>query len=173
MCRPCTHRACLYGDNQIYLFFAVMVQPNCCQRISSSIRNGQLLCPGEEIVLTCEIRNELFFRWRNYDYIGGQNGAIKFAFIDEIGTTHRSLDYNTTFANLTRNDFLVNESLVFESELHLTTRADVSSTSVICVSTKSSTFTLRLRGTIIINVQFCITVRLEIFKGSNFRCFCG
>ena len=129
-----------------------MVQPNRCQRISSSIRNGQLLCPGEEIVLTCEITNAPLFAWRNYDYIGGQYGRIAFLFLDDIGTTRRSLDYNTTFANITRNDYFVNRSLVFEFELHLTTRADVKSTSVICLNIKSSTFTVRLRGTILINM---------------------
>ena len=115
-------------------------------------------------MLTCEITgdNVINFWWKNYDYIGGQyNGVIGFSAADYIGTIRRSFDYNTTFANLTRNDYFVNGSLVFKFELHLTTRADVGSTSVICENFRNkNNFTLRVRGT-------------KKLKINNYICMCN
>ena len=85
--------------------------------ISSLTKSGQLLCPGDEIVLTCETSGSNTLTWANFPIIGGLYGQLVFFASDDPGTTRNSTLYDTTVAKLTSN-FLENNTRELKSELH-------------------------------------------------------
>ena len=140
------HASC--HNNKYYVFFLSVIVPQChCQRISSSIRSGQPVCPGDEIVLICKMSDSATLTWTNLDYIGQTDKDLKFVHLNDEGHTLYGATYATTVAKLTRN-ILYNNIRVLESELRITIRSDVDSTSVGCVHFNGTidSFTLRLLG---------------------------
>ena len=136
--------------NNIIFYHACTVVPSYPQihgrsMAIGSIRNGQLLCPGQEIVLTCEITGSRNLTWKNSEYIGRVNDSLQFSVLNNTGTSLRSSVHNTTFAVLT-SKLLQNKVHQMVSELHIINRADVASTSVSCVDGKGTTNSFSLRS---------------------------
>lgn len=99
-------------------------------------------------MLTCITRNSLAIAWRNSDYIGRVNTEIQFGELNTPGDMQSSvINSTTTVARLITNR-LENNIRVLESQLEITIRADVTSTSIICVhdTGNEDSFTLRLLG---------------------------
>ena len=105
--------------------------PCSCQEISA-LGIEESLCPGESIILTCETRGSSTIAWRSTDYIGDMSDQLEFSRFSSTGVPNNSPVYNTTTAILTANRE-DNGVRVLISQLHITVRSDVSSTSVICV----------------------------------------
>lgn len=122
-----------------------MVLPSHCARISSSIENGQELCPGNEITLTCETSRSYYQTWMNSEYIGEQD--LMFTVFDDLGTTHHSTEHSTTVAELTYVNPL-KYIYAMKSDLRITVGADIASTSVSCVGDNETmdSFSLRSLG---------------------------
>ena len=101
-------------------YYTVTLVPSHPQIHGSSITNGQQLCPGQEIVLTCEVTRSLYLTWMNSEYIGGAGDSLRFSVINNTETTLlRSSVYNTTFAVLT-SKLLQHGVYQIVSELHIT-----------------------------------------------------
>lgn len=104
----------------------------------------QSLCPGDVITLTCQTQGSPLIAWRSIDYVSTAIGnQLEFDEFEDIGTTRPSLAYSTTIAELTNISRIPVLELV--SQLRITIRSDVTSSSVICVHNNGNTDTITLR----------------------------
>ena len=100
-------------------------------------------------MLTCTTRNSATVVWRNSDYIASLNNEIQFGDLDIEGAVQSSVINNaTTVATLISNRLESGNVRVLESQLEITIRADVPSTTVVCVHDNGgeNTFILRSLG---------------------------
>lgn len=136
-----------YSISDYHLF--VVTIPSClCQEISSPFVDGQALCPGTQITLTCVTRGATLISWRSIDYISRVTSSqLEFGDFDSEGTVQHSSVYNTTIARLT-NKSTENGVLILVSELKITIRPEVASFSIFCLhdNTNENNITLRLLG---------------------------
>lgn len=135
-----------------------------CQQItvSDSSVDVQSLCPGDEIILTCETQGSPLIAWRSIDYIGRAMGnQLEFDEFDTTGTPKPSSVYNTTAAELASASRVPGSNeLILVSQLHITIRADVTSSTVTCVDSNENpdTITLHLLGMLLyVNTHNFIT----------------
>ena len=117
--------------------------PCSCQEISA-LGIEESLCPGERIILTCETRGSSTIAWRSMDYIGDMSDQLEFSRFSSTEVPNNSPVYNTTTAILTANRE-DNGVRVLISQLHITVRSDVSSTSAICVHDNGNEAMITLR----------------------------
>lgn len=141
----------MYSCMHLYheCFFVVTISSSSCQVISSKLPDVESLCPETEIILTCLTRGSPLIIWRSMDYIGGAN-VIDFNELNTPGEEKRSSVYSSTVATLT-NISMDNTERILISQLRITIRSDVASTSVICVHNNGSTdkIVLNLLGMIV------------------------
>ena len=124
----------------LHVYYAV---PCSCQEISA-LANQESLCPGDRIILTCETRGSPIIAWRSTDYVGGINDQLEFSQLSSVGSIRSSSVYDTT-ATLTANRE-DNGVRVLISQLHITVRSDVLSTSAICVHDNGNEDMITLRS---------------------------
>lgn len=130
--------------------FAATILPCSCQQISP-VANGQRLCPGEEITLTCVTRRASTISWRSVDYISSfSSNVLSFPESDTPGRNRSFSEHPSTVATLTSNT-MENGERVLTSELRITLRSDVPSFTVFCLRDLSfeANTTLRLLGMLI------------------------
>jgi hypothetical protein len=87
------------------------------------------LCPGEEVLITCETRGSEIIAWTSEEYIERGGTQLEFATFNNVGDIRISPVNPNTVANLTKNN-IDNDVQVLWSQLHI--RASVDST-VTCI----------------------------------------
>ena len=92
-----------------------------CQELTSTLREGNHTCPGEEVNFTCTVRGPsslsvLVVGWSSDEYIG-QGDSLQLSTADMIGVTETS--GSTTATATVTNNTNVNGELVLESTLRI------------------------------------------------------
>ena len=120
-----------------HLLFIVTISHCHCGQVllSTNLIYGDYACPNSEIMLTCQTIGSRSVVWRSADYIGNRRSL---AFRDNaamtalVGATIRSSVYNTTFATLTHVSSAGDTPFIMISELHVTTRPNLTLSTVFC-----------------------------------------
>ena len=106
-----------------YLAAAVCVS---CQELTSTLREGNRACPGEEVIFTCTIRGPsslqvIAVAWSSAEYIG-QGSLLQLSTANMIGAVETStdMDGNITATAMVTNNANVNGELILESTLNIT-----------------------------------------------------
>ena len=107
------------------------------QMISSSLPDGRVLCPGEEIIFICVTRGSTVISWTSDEYIA-RNKPLEFTTIDDVGETHTSTINPDVVALLVRetND---GGTPVLESLLRVIASPLYPNSSVTCVHVDDGT----------------------------------
>jgi hypothetical protein len=86
---------------RVHLAAAVCVS---CQELTSTLREGNYSCQGEEVIFTCTLRGSLGLEWRSPSYIEDGN-PLQFSTASVVGrdTTSMINGMITATARLTRN----------------------------------------------------------------------
>ena len=105
-----------------------------CQELTSTLREGNQSCPGEEVIFTCTIRGPstlsvLVLGWSSDEYIE----SLQLSTADMIGhvETSTSMDGIVTATATVTNNTNVNGELILESTLRITA---VEASVVTCIS---------------------------------------
>ena len=101
------------------------------QMLSSTVSNGDVVCPEEEKVFTCETRGSGTIGWRSDVYIG-QGSEINFNLGDSTGITQRS-NFNQDVIATFLNSQVVDGVQVLTSQLNVTVSSSAGDHSVSCV----------------------------------------
>ena len=112
--------------------------------VNSTILAGATICPGKEVVLTCETRESAIIIWTSPTYIGDQIG---FNIADMVNETHRDSVNSNTVAILVKNT-VENGTLVLESQLRIVSVVSLDP-SVTCIHGSNNipeTFTFQVLG---------------------------
>ena len=96
--------------------------------LSSRPQNVSIVYQGQGIVFTCVTRGSPILAWSSDDYVGTGGILLEFLSINLPGFTQGAMD--NTFAVLKSVD---SESLVLESELHLTVSSSFPTSTVACL----------------------------------------
>ena len=115
-----------------------------CQRLSSTLLEGDRACPGAQVNFTCTTNGSLVMSWRSDEYIGPNGARLEFTSADGVGSRMTSPINPSAFATLVR----VDGNRVFESVLTLTVSDSYQTASVTCseVGQGASTTTFTLLG---------------------------
>ena len=105
---------------------AVVAASVSCQVLTSTLREGNRTCPGEEVIFTCTVRGPssssvIAVAWSSSEYIG-QGGTLLLSTADMIGEVERSTDMDgsiTATATVTNNTN-VNGELILKTTLRIT-----------------------------------------------------
>ena len=78
-----------------------------CQELTSTLREGNHACPGEEVIFTCTVRGSqtlttLILAWSSPEYIG-QGDPLRFITLDMPGTNRTSMTDGNVTATLISN----------------------------------------------------------------------
>ena len=94
------------------------------QGITSTLRDGNRTCPGEEVIFTCTLRGSLALAWRSPGYINNDN-PLQFSTASTLGVDVPSMINGriTATATLTRN-VIDNGEQVLVSTLRITATVD-------------------------------------------------
>ena len=96
-----------------------------CQELTSTLREGNRTCPGDEVIFNCTVRAPstlpvLVLAWSSTEYIG-QGGSLQFSTADMLGAVETSvMDGNVTATATLTNYTNVSGELVLESTLCIT-----------------------------------------------------
>ena len=97
-----------------------------CQELTSTLREGNRACLGDEVIFTCGIRGSsnlsvLVLGWSSTEYIG-QEGSLQLSTANMIGhnETGTDMDGNITATATLTNNTIDNEERVLESTLNIT-----------------------------------------------------
>ena len=95
-----------------------------CQELASTLREGNLTCPGEEVIFKCTIRGSstlpvLVLEWRSAEYIG-QDGSLQLSTTDSLGEVEESMMDGIVTATATLiNSTNIGGVLILESTLRI------------------------------------------------------
>ena len=106
----------------------VIVKYVFTQELSSTMREGQPVYSGQEIIFTCVTRGCSIIAWSCDEYIGPGGSQLEFGTINSPGDRETSQINSDTVATLVT----INGTDVLISTLRIITSADFPSTSVIC-----------------------------------------
>ena len=113
------------------------------QVLTSTLREGNRVCPGDEVTFTCTIRGSsslsfIAVGWSSPEYITGQGSSLQLSTANTIGDVETStdMDGNVTATATVTNNTNINEELVLESMLRITA---VESSMVTCRDTSGGT----------------------------------
>ena len=70
------------------------------QTISSTVTDGEFVCPGQEITFNCETRGSQFVAWTSNEYIESDGTRLDFAQFNTVGQTKTSPINPNTIATL-------------------------------------------------------------------------
>ena len=122
----------LFIESYIYIIIAAAVCVSC-QELTSTLREGNRTCPGEEVIFTCTVRGSsgisvLVLGWSSDEYIIGQSGSLQLSTANMIGDVETStgMDGSITATAIVTNNTNVNGERILESTLRIT--ATVAST---------------------------------------------
>jgi hypothetical protein len=93
-----------------------------CQELTSTLREGNYSCLGEEVIFTCTVRDSSTFvlAWSSTEYIG-LGGSLQFSTTDGLGEVEMSMIDGSIKATATvTNNTNVNGQLILESMLRIT-----------------------------------------------------
>jgi hypothetical protein len=108
-----------------------------CQELTSTLREGNHTCQGEEVIFTCKIRSAtlsiLAVAWSSTEYIG-QDGSLQLSTANMVGANETStgMDGSITATATVTNNTTVNGERILESMLRITA---VEASTVTCSST--------------------------------------
>lgn len=112
------------------------------QELTSTLREGNYTCPGEEVIFTCTIRGSsglsvFVLGWSSTEYIG-QGGSLQLSTANMLGDIRTSIgmDGNITATATLTNNTIDNGDRVLQSTLRIT--ATMAST-VTCSGTGGGT----------------------------------
>lgn len=98
--------------------------------LTSSLVNNAKVCPGDEIIFTCETRGSSILAWSSAQYIGGGGVQFEFTTDDTPGLVEQSRINADVIATLTSTDA---QSQTISSTLRIVASSDVSAPSVTCL----------------------------------------
>jgi hypothetical protein len=117
-----------------------------CQNVTiTKSFEGNYVCPGEKVILTCITNGSVAVAWISDEYIDPETNGIQLEFgsTDPVGHTEMSTINPNTFAELTRKE----GNRVIESQLHITVSKDIPTANITCSDIGhglSSSFTFEL-----------------------------
>ena len=122
------------------------MQAVSCQRLSSTLLEGERACPGAQTNFTCITSGSLVMAWRSNEYVGPNGAELEFTSADGVGSMMTSTinPESDTVATLVR----INGTRVIESLLSITVLDVYQTASVTCsnVGQGVSTITFTLLG---------------------------
>ena len=96
-----------------------------CQELTSTLREGNYTCPGEEVIFTCTVRGPsslpiLTLAWSSTEYIG-QSSSLQLSTANMIGDieTSAGMDGSITATATVTNNINVNGELELETTLRI------------------------------------------------------
>ena len=110
------------------------MQKTCSQSITINLPDGEILCPGREIVFRCEVHNSLTIAWRSNEYIQRDGNTIRFATFDDPGMTKSNAENPTTIAT-----FVNKSSNTLVSDLRIILSSVYPTPSVTCLHNNGTT----------------------------------
>ena len=121
---------CIFGCMAPYIFalYIHVVVAACvsCQELTSTLREGNRTCPGEEVTFTCTVRGPsslsvIAVAWSSTEYIG-QGGSLQLSTVDMLGHVETSIgmDGNIAATATVTNKTNVNGELTLETTLRIT-----------------------------------------------------
>ena len=141
----------------------MVVQIISCQRLSSTLLEGDRACPGAQVNFTCMTNGSLVIAWRSDEYIGPNGAGLEFTSADGVGSRMTSPINPSTFATLVR----VNGTRIVESVFTLTVSDSYQTASVTCseVGQGASTITFTLLGMYVVISSYNI-IRVSLLLSS-------
>ena len=122
---------------------------------STDVSEEDVLCPGKQVILTCETRTRvslpLTLRWRSEQYIGMGGAQLTFSTANPVNATERSTANPNTIATLIENT-IEDDERVLVSELRIITSAGFPRETITCMDEDGmdndgrDTFTLHMLG---------------------------
>ena len=111
------------------------VYVSCEVELTSTLPEGQLACPGDEVIFTCTIRGSstltnLIISWSSPEYIG-TNELLQFTTSNMIESSQPSMINGDVVATLTNNT-IINGVPLLESQLQIIANKDFSISTVMC-----------------------------------------
>lgn len=132
--------------------------------VTSTITVGEIVCPGEEVIFTCETRGSLTIAWTSDEYI---NDRLEFNTGDDLdGVLPGFIDRNTmaTFVN----DTVEGTTRVLVSQLRIIVSSISLTPSVTCIHVRDAipdTFTFQVLGmSLVIFKLSCIIVYYRHYR---------
>ena len=119
----------------IAIYFMIFTAGITQRIISPQLSELQNLCPGEEVIITCETRGSSVMAWISDEYIGS-GSLLQFLIIDNIGDWHTSSVNPNTIATLINNTVEDGE-LILESQLRIRAVSQFMNSSVTCIDLAS------------------------------------
>ena len=124
----------------IAIFFMTFTAGITQRIISPQLSELQNLCPGEEVIITCEMRGSSVMAWISDEYIGS-GSPLHFLIIDNIGDWHTSSINPNTIATLVNNT--VEDGVqVLVSQLRIRVLSPLMNSSVTCMDVVLGTQTI-------------------------------
>ena len=98
------------------------MQRTCSQTVTVNVADGSVLCPGQEIVFRCEVRNSLTIAWRSNEYIQRDGNTLRFATFENPGITKSNVENPTSIATFVSesSDTLVSDLRIIVSSVYPT-----------------------------------------------------
>ena len=126
----------------LFIFIAILTS---CQTISTTVPAEEFLrlCPNQEIIFTCVVKDSLTISWGSAEYID-TGSTREFGIFNNIGDRHTSQMNPNTVANLTDNR-MEDGVRILESTLHIETLASISNFSISCMRDNGTTKTIHLQ----------------------------
>jgi hypothetical protein len=101
------------------------------QIIQSTVPEGEMVCPGQEINFTCVIRGSQTVAWTSDEYIEADGTRLDFATFNTVGDTRTSPVNPNTIATLISNTNETGED-VLESQLRIIVSPQISMFTITC-----------------------------------------
>ena len=110
-----------------------------CQQLTSTLPEGNLICPGDEIIFTCIIKGSptltsLILGWSSSEYIGPIGLTYLQFTTDSIPGANETSMINGNVTAILTNNTVVNGVPVLESQLRIIANKDSSTPTVTCHS---------------------------------------
>ena len=127
-CNPLPLADCLF---LLFIIIATSLSTVSSQtvKVTSTVSDGEVVCPGEEVILTCMTRDSIILIWISDEYIGDQ---IRFTTVNSLNETRRDSVYNSTIATFV-NDTTEGGIRVLVSQLRIIISTNSLNPSVTCI----------------------------------------